>query len=355
MRAVSPIGIEGAQVIQTARVQYVFLDIVGFTRNRSVEAQSELVAVLNTMVSKSVASLAVPPENTVFIPTGDGMAIAMIDVPGVDTHLNLALDILGSVANHNRAASDPMRRFEVRIGINENIDNVVDDINGRRNVAGAGISMSQRIMDQADGGNVLVGATVYETLCQRERYMSSFRAFTAKGKHGITFTVYQFLSKEVQGLNVAVPSLFVAKKRELAKLTQFVAYYIAHAIANREFLLSRKGDPTRAYTATILLAFCAEDSEAAANTPAYQEARTVTWRAGVASFEEQYKHYDSLEFWPLVKLAWFLAQDHLEAYSELFEGSGPQTTYWLLKPTGVQKLLTEWPQIAAEFGITSEA
>lgn len=339
---------------ETARVQYVFLDIVGFTKDRSVEAQSDVVAALNTVVRISLATMKVPPEKTILLPTGDGIATALIDVPGVDIHLLLALHVLRMVAEHNSTISDPSRRFEIRVGINENIDNLVQDVNGRRNVAGTGISMAQRIMDKADGGQILVGSTVFDILRQRERYMSSFRAFTAHGKHGVTFPVYQFVSRE-PGLNVSIPSVFVVKKREPEKLTKYAAYYFGHAIANRDFLLSRKEDPTRDFTASILLSFLAEDSVIASDTPAHEEATTRTWRSGIATFEEQYQHYDGLEFWVSARFSDLLRAGELTSHAEHFEGVPWEKSTWLVKASGVQKLISEWPQVASELGITLES
>jgi class 3 adenylate cyclase len=338
---------------ETARIQYVFLDVVGFTRNRSVEAQSDVVETLNSIVTSSLLELEIPGENTVLLPTGDGMAIAMIEVAGVDVHLRLALHLLGAVAQHNSGTEDPMRRFDVRIGINENIDNVLNDINGRRNVAGAGISMAQRIMDKADGGQVLVGATVYETLRQREQYMSTWRAFTAKGKHDITFPVYQYVAKDAPGLNVAVPSVFSPRRREPEKLSLFAAYYLAHAIVNRDFLSSRRSDPTRDYAATILLAFLAEDSATAAETPPHDEPTAITWKAGIATFEEQYHHYKELEFWLLARFADLIQEKRLSRFFQLFEEANYATFYWLVSPSGIEKLLAEWSEVAGEFGIES--
>lgn len=132
-------------MVDTARVQYVFLDVVGFTRNRSVEAQSEVVAKLNEIVVLTLQGLNIPIDQTVLIPTGDGIAIALIGLTGFDIHLQIALEILSLISKHNSATTDKMRRFEVRIGINENIDNILTDINGKRNVAGAGISMAQSL------------------------------------------------------------------------------------------------------------------------------------------------------------------------------------------------------------------
>ena len=299
-------------------------------------------------------ALDTPKEDTVLLPTGDGMAIVLIEVPGVDKHLQLALHILRLVAEHNGSAPDPTRRFEIRIGINENIDNVLTDINGRRNVAGAGISLAQRIMDQADGGQVLVGSIVHDTLRQRERYMSSFRAFTARGKHGVTFSVYQFVSKDAPGLSVSAPSAFVIKKDEAKKLTRYEAYYLAHAVVNKDFLSSRKADSTRDYTACILLSLLAEDSENAADTPAHEEPTPHTWRAGAATFQEQYRHYDGLDFWVRAKFSELLVASRLPSVAEHFEGPAWERSTWLIKPSGVQKLVSEWAQIANELGIMPE-
>jgi hypothetical protein len=63
-------------MIETAAVKYVFLDIVGFTRGRTVEAQSELVVRLNLIVARAIAEVAADEKETIFLPTGDGMAIA---------------------------------------------------------------------------------------------------------------------------------------------------------------------------------------------------------------------------------------------------------------------------------------
>ena len=68
-----------------------------------------------------------------------------------------------------------MRKFDVRIGVNENVDNLIFDINDRANLTGAGINYARRIMDYADGGNILISQTVYERLSQREKYLEKFK------------------------------------------------------------------------------------------------------------------------------------------------------------------------------------
>ena len=146
---------------KTALIKYIFLDIIGFTNNRSVEAQADLIGYLNSVVTETLEkhNLAtdqdILPEShgqSILIPTGDGICIALIDVGDeYDIHLRVALDILALIDKHNSETPDDMRKFEVRIGLNENVDNLVTDINGNQNVAGMGINMAQRTMSQADG------------------------------------------------------------------------------------------------------------------------------------------------------------------------------------------------------------
>ena len=337
---------------ETRRVQYVYLDIVGFTRNRYVEAQSDLVAVLNRIVDEAIVSVSVDKESTIFIPTGDGMAIALIDVAGIDVHLRLALAILRLVEEHNGDEPDPMRQFEVRIGVNENSDNLVVDINGRRNVAGAGISMAQRIMDKADGGQVLVGRTVYDVLRPREAYFSSFRKYSARVKHGTELDLYQYIAKDARGLNIGVPTAFASTSApQRPALSKRTAYYMCHAILNRDWLVKQKGDPMRDYAAVVLLDFLADDSEKRANTLPTDEAETRTWSAGLATFEEQYAFYRGIDFWVIAEYQGLIVESRLSRYSDCFERADYQTKYAFVSAQGIARLHAECPEIAAEMGI----
>ena len=171
---------------ETASIKYIYIDVVGFTKDRSVEAQSDIIEKLNEIVDQSISLNSIPEDHLIVLPSGDGLCIALIELPQpFDIHLILALDILRKLYNYNNEIKDKMRKYKIRIGINENIDNIIIDYNKKRNVAGAGISMAQRIMDQADGCQILIGQTVYEILQHREKYLNAFKKYQAKGKHGI--------------------------------------------------------------------------------------------------------------------------------------------------------------------------
>ncbi len=83
---------------RTAQAKYVFLDVVAFTQNRSVEAQSKIISVLNELVLAAVHARNVPEDKLLLIPTGDGICIATLnyDEP-FDVHMLLALDVLKQI------------------------------------------------------------------------------------------------------------------------------------------------------------------------------------------------------------------------------------------------------------------
>jgi class 3 adenylate cyclase len=341
---------------ETADVKYFFLDIVGYTRNRSVEAQVHVVQKLNEAVLGALKSTKEQNREVILLPTGDGMAVAFISAGSYDIHLRTALEVIKNIAGYNQTTrNDPTRQFEVRIGVNENTDNVVLDINGNRNVAGNGIAMAQRIMDKADGMQVLVSESVHIKLSPRERYMKSFRRFAATGKHALAFPVFQYVS-EAAGLNINSPSVFGGKTSQSPKFSHVVAYYIAEAAIQKQFFIERKEDGMREDAATVLLFYRAEDRVATALAKEHQDSPCIkAWGEGKKSFEEQYQHYSHFEFWPLLDLREFLTDKYLRPYEKYFNVSGPAENC-LIFPTaaGIAKLKVEWPTIARDFGIMTE-
>lgn len=201
-----------SQSYEIIPAKYIFLDVVGFTQNRSVEAQTDIVAALNMIVRNSVSAHNIQDDRIIYIPTGDGICIALLNVERpYDVHMQIALSVLARIQKHNDATKDQARKFQVRIGINANTDNLVTDINGRPNVTGAGISMAARVMNKADGGQILVGRSVYDMLRYREKYATAFTSFQTTVKHGVTLDIYQFVSAGFEGLNTVPPQISLAE------------------------------------------------------------------------------------------------------------------------------------------------
>ena len=223
-------------------VKYVFLDIVGYTRNRSVEAQVHVIEQLNKIVLEAIKEVLEPAsrksptlasmptlasaikevlepasrksaemattepthkvfKNVILLPTGDGICICIDgdDYP-YDCHVRLALQILIAARIYTTQTSDPELRIDLRIGVNQNHDNLVMDINGKLNVAGSGINTAQRLMDAAEPGTIRVGQGVYEMLHQRKDYMNRFQRLDVMVKHDISLTTYLYEIKNLQGL-----------------------------------------------------------------------------------------------------------------------------------------------------------
>lgn len=337
---------------QTATVKYVYLDIVSFTKNRSVEAQSDLIFHLNRIVKEAHDQLTYYEGYPIYLPSGDGVCIALVGgaIHPYDVHLQLALNILRSIKQYNENTVEEMRRFQVRIGINENVDSLVTDINGKTNVAGLGINMSERIMNCADGGQILVSQIVYEQLRAREEYISSFRHFDATGKHGIQFPVYQYIKSNVEGLNSNFPSLFT---QATPRLTRHSAYYLAHAIRNKGFFITKRDDVNLRYAGVILLHFLAQDSQETEKRSPYSSVGPKTWGSQNATIDVQYTYYADSDFAVNQELCELLIDTYLGRFSECFELVDFTTHYVFVSSKGIERLKQEHPDIWSEFSLDS--
>jgi hypothetical protein len=99
---------EAVKPSETARVKYVYVDVVGFTAGRSVEAQSYIVEKMNAIVREATQGSGAAEDQTIFIPTGDGIAIALIEQPGLHPYQNSGANIKGCCrAQHVRRSEVP--------------------------------------------------------------------------------------------------------------------------------------------------------------------------------------------------------------------------------------------------------
>ncbi|HEV2879889.1 MAG TPA: adenylate/guanylate cyclase domain-containing protein [Pyrinomonadaceae bacterium] len=195
------------------QAKYICLDIEGYTK-RSVDAQLKIRSVLDDVVRECISKEFVPvnEENLMYLPTGDGMCIALLDTPShVHIHLRVALSILSSLRKRNSQTEYKELEFDVRIGIHADTDYIVKDINGDDNLAGAGINTAFRVMSLADGGQILVSHDVFSDLVRVFRHQ--FRRFDLRVRHRVPMAVYQFLG-EGDGLNKDIPKAVEEQERD---------------------------------------------------------------------------------------------------------------------------------------------
>ncbi len=342
---------------QTIPAKYVYLDVVRFTKDRSVDAQSDIVHSLNKIVSESISELKIEKENLILLPTGDGMCVALLNVEiFFEIHLQLALSILKRLHEHNKSTRNKMRKFQVRIGINANVDNLVTDINGNRNVAGDGINNAARIMSVAEENQIFVSNSVYDTLKGREKYMKSFKHHWKTVKHGDSFAVYQYIAKKHNGLNIKypipipipIPIVSAEPSTPIKKLPQLVAYYIAHAIKNKDLFLEKIKNKL-SYEGKILLWFLANESLEFSNaTDAEKKYNEVTAKTP-DSMKARYEHYEKQDFW-LQCVATKVIDKEIRPFSEYFED---YDSFIFVTLAGVQRLKEECPDIWQEFELDS--
>jgi serine/threonine protein kinase len=129
----------------------MFLDLVGYSQ-RSVDDQVALKKLFGDMLAKALKG--VPDDSRISIDTGDGAAICFMGDP--EEALDCAM-LLRDLLTHRRA-------FTVRIGLHMGPVRIVSDINERVNVVGDGINVAQRIMDFAEGNQILVSRAYYDVI-----------------------------------------------------------------------------------------------------------------------------------------------------------------------------------------------
>lgn len=266
--------------------------------------------------------------------------------------MRVAVDILKNIHNYNAEQEDEMREFNIRIGINENIDNVIEDINGRTNVAGSGINFASRVMDNADEGQILVSEAVHDILHFRERYMDSFKSYTATIKHGIKIPVHQYVKEGITGLNTNTPAS-LSGKITVYSLSKKSAYYFAHAIKNRESIIKKTKGDSVAHAPVVLLWYLADDSCEMSKCKDFDAASLKQPGDGKLSFEEQYDAIDSTNYWILCDLTEFIVNSHLKKFhQDSFEDDKYGIKCWfIINNYGQQKLKKEHPEIWQEFNL----
>lgn len=285
---------------KTALIRYVFLDIVNFSIDRSVEAQSEIIQVLNQIVIEAVGEQAVPSDSILYFPTGDGICICMVNlIDPYDLHVHVALDILRRLEKHSHSESDVRRRFKIRVGINENQDNLIVDINGQRNVAGLGINAAQRIMSLADPLQINVGESVYERLSQREAYSNKFRKRCSEVKHGLELVCYQYVNSDFSYLDSRVPG----KPQKDTKIPRDVVVYHALLSIFKADIEKHYGSGSRGYSLVVVLCFIALDYLKYADLDGLERRMwsSLIFDKSINGFSQAFSKIDSGDFWTIVK------------------------------------------------------
>src|SRR5213596_3353854 len=155
----------------------LFIDIVAYSKMSS-DDQRAAIEKLNQIVQSTDEFRKEESENRLLkLATGDGMALIFYHSP--EDPVECALEI-------SRAIKEQHSNLQLRMGVNSGPVSGVVDVNGRANVAGAGINMAQRVMDCGDAGHILLSKRVAEDLQQFKHWRPLlYHLGECEVKHGV--------------------------------------------------------------------------------------------------------------------------------------------------------------------------
>src|SRR5438105_7217285 len=143
-----PGNIEGERDFRLEIAHVLFIDIVGYSKlltNEQRERQQELNRIVRETEQFRAAEA---EEKLVRIPTGDGMVLAFFTSPDAPVRCAVAISRALNGTSH----------LPLRMGIHSGPVDLVEDVNDKLNLAGAGVNMAQRVMDCGDAGHILLSS-----------------------------------------------------------------------------------------------------------------------------------------------------------------------------------------------------
>ncbi len=175
----------------------LFMDIVGYSK-LLIDEQREALHELNHLVLNTGAVRAAEGTGSLIrLPTGDGMALVFTS--SMEAPVECALQLSQAL----RAQPS----LPLRMGIHSGPVQHVEDVNGRANIAGAGINIAQRVMDCGDAGHILVSRRVADDLATSRHWQPFLHELgDCEVKHGVVVSLFN-LYAEATG-NPAPPARF---------------------------------------------------------------------------------------------------------------------------------------------------
>src|SRR5438270_10737297 len=186
----------------------LFIDIVAYSKMAS-DDQRAAIEELNQIVQSTDEFRKEESENRLLkLATGDGMALIFYHSP--EDPVECALEI-------SRAIKEQQSNLRLRMGVNSGPVSGVVDVNGRANVAGAGINIAQRVMDCGDAGHILLSKRVAEDLEQFKHWRPHlYHLGECEVKHGDKVDIVNLFTAELGNSDRPKRLMTSAEKTEAA-------------------------------------------------------------------------------------------------------------------------------------------
>ena len=224
----------------------LFIDIVAYSKMAS-DDQRAAIEKLNQIVQSTEEFRKSEGENRLLkLATGDGMALIFYDSP--EAPVECALEISRVLKEHPE--------LRLRMGAHSGPVSGVVDVNGRANVAGAGINMAQRVMDCGDAGHILLSQRIAEDLEQFKHWRPHlYHLGECEVKHGEKVDIVNLFTAELGNreqpkkfqqakatLTAPPTSVPVAKPAPRSR-TLIAALIVAAAAATGFYIFSHRPTP----------------------------------------------------------------------------------------------------------------
>src|ERR1700686_2947278 len=185
----------------------LFIDIVAYSK-MAMDGQRAAIEQLNQIVQSTDEFRKAESENRLLkIATGDGMALVFYRSP--EAPVECALEISRQLKGHPR--------LKLRMGVHSGPVSGVIDVNGRANLAGAGLNMAQRVMDCGDAGHILLSKRVADDLGEYEHWRPLLHDLgECEVKHGMRVSIVNLHGDQVG--NPQLPKKFQALKKRRARM-----------------------------------------------------------------------------------------------------------------------------------------
>jgi TolB-like protein/Tfp pilus assembly protein PilF len=166
----------------------LFMDLVGYSK-LLLDEQRELVEHLTEIVRNTEQVRAAETANKLIrLPAGDGMALVFFNSP--EAPVQCAIEITKKLKQYPQ--------LKLRMGIHSGPVNEVRDVNGRANVAGAGINIAQRVMDCGDAGHILLSKRVAEDLAHSRQWRTYLHDLgECAVKHSVPISIVNLYTDEI--------------------------------------------------------------------------------------------------------------------------------------------------------------
>src|SRR5438445_7392945 len=166
----------------------LFMDLVGYSKLLLDEQRELLEHLTDTVANTEQVRAAETADKVIRLSAGDGMALVSFNSP--EAPVQCAIEIAEKLKQYPQ--------LKLRMGIHSGPVNEVRDVNGRANVAGAGINIAQRVMDCGDAGHILLSKRVAEDLAQSRQWRPYLHDLgECAVKHSVPISIVNLYTDEI--------------------------------------------------------------------------------------------------------------------------------------------------------------